>query len=80
MANPGPVVSVFWTDEELDSNVILDGVVCLVDSYNILNYLVNKETSSDVTMQISYADRIILNKTDLVSEKRVRVIAFLVNL
>lgn len=67
VANPGPVISTFWTDESLGSSLKLDGVVCVVDSSNLDFYLQASDTGSDVRMQISYADRILLNKSDLVS-------------
>ena len=81
MANPGPIASVFWLDDALESRLRLDGVVACVDCLNILMQL--KETSSqshssheasegggggggeEAAQQIAYADRILLNKTDL---------------
>ena len=65
MANPGPIASVFWLDDELESRLRLDGVVTLVDAYHIQKQL--KETL-EASQQIAYADRILLNKTDLVEE------------
>eukprot|EP00563_Minutocellus_polymorphus_P013729 CAMPEP_0181056008 /NCGR_PEP_ID=MMETSP1070-20121207/19495_1 /TAXON_ID=265543 /ORGANISM="Minutocellus polymorphus, Strain NH13" /LENGTH=529 /DNA_ID=CAMNT_0023135341 /DNA_START=81 /DNA_END=1670 /DNA_ORIENTATION=+ len=79
MANPGPIASVFWLDEGLESRLRLDGVVACVDCLNILMQL--KETSShssegneggggggeEAAQQIAYADRILLNKTDMLS-------------
>jgi G3E family GTPase len=71
LANPGPVLTTFWTDEELNSALQLDGVVCVVDCLNIETYLSSEDISSDVRLQLSYADRILLNKTDLVTEDKV---------
>lgn len=78
MANPGPIASVFWLDDALESRLRLDGIVACVDSWNILMQL--KETSShneeskseggggeEAAQQIAYADRVLLNKTDLLS-------------
>ena len=69
LANPGPVISTFWTDEAIGSVLKLDGVVCVVDSVNIFSYMETADTSNDVKMQMSYADRILLNKSDLISEQ-----------
>jgi len=66
VANPGPVISTFWTDDSLGSCLKLDGVVCVVDAANLGRYLASADTASDVQMQISFADRILLNKSDLV--------------
>jgi G3E family GTPase len=72
MANPGPVISTFWTDDQLGTYLKLDGVVCVVDSANILTYLNSTDISYEVRQQISYADRILLNKVDLVTPDKVR--------
>lgn len=74
VANPGPVISTFWLDDILQTVLKLDGVVCLVDAYNIEKYLNSEDTNSDVLMQIGYANRIIINKCDLVaSEDQIRI-------
>lgn len=73
VANPGPIISTFWADDGLDTSLKLDGVVCIVDSLNAPIYLqANREEAEDVLLQISYADRILLNKMDLASEEAVR--------
>lgn len=55
VANPGPVITTFWSDDALESSLKLDGVVCVVDSLNIESYLVTPDITNDVCMQISYA-------------------------
>ena len=55
VANPGPVITTFWSDDALESSLKLDGVVCIVDSVNFLSYLDNSDISNDVRMQICYA-------------------------
>ena len=72
LANPGPVVSALWTDDTVDNKLRLDGVVCVVDSLNIAHHLDTPDISDDVKTQICYADRILLNKADLVSSTQVR--------
>lgn len=76
MADPGPIASVFWLDEALESRIRLDGIVTCVDAKNIRYQL--ESTSSDprgcsmgdgggdeAARQIACADRIIVNKVDL---------------
>lgn len=63
MANPGPIASLFWLDEALESRLRLDGVVTLVDAYNVQWQLQDTE---EAAQQIAYADRILLNKVDLI--------------
>jgi len=79
VANPGPVISTFWTDESLGSCLKLDGVVCVVDTSNLEFYLQSPDTVSDVQMQISYADRVLLNKSDLVSEATINAAKLVVS-
>jgi G3E family GTPase len=71
VANPGPVISSLWTDEDLESSLKIDGVVCIVDSINILTYLQTSDIANDVRMQICYSDRILLNKSDVVTSEQV---------
>ncbi|CAJ1949831.1 unnamed protein product [Cylindrotheca closterium] len=66
MANPGPIASVFWLDEELESRLQLDGIVTLVDANKILEQL---ETTEEAAQQIAYADRLLINKVDLLQSK-----------
>ena len=64
MADPGPIASIFWLDEELESRIKLDGIVTIVDGRHISNQLVETE---EAARQIAYADRIVLNKIDLIT-------------
>ena len=70
MANPGPIASLFWLDDALESRLRLDGVVTLVDAYNIVRQL---EETEEAAQQIAYADRILLNKADLVDQEQLRL-------
>lgn len=64
MANPGPVATALWTDEELEAGVSLDSIVTLVDAKNLLHQL--EECKSEAESQIAFADVLIVNKVDLV--------------
>lgn len=35
LADPGPIASIFWMDDDIGSDIYLDGIVTLVDSRNI---------------------------------------------
>jgi G3E family GTPase len=67
MANPGPIASVFWLDDALGSRLKLDGIVTLVDGVHILEQL---ESTEEAAQQIAYADRIVLNKLDLLEKQQ----------
>ena len=65
MANPGPIAALFWLDDALGSRLQLDGIVTLVDAKNITRQL---STTEEAAQQVAYADRILLNKVDLVAD------------
>ncbi len=66
VANPGPLIASLWTDDDMDSIIKLDGIVTVVDSLNIKSYFENPATKVDSKLQVAYADRILLNKIDLI--------------
>ena len=68
LADPGPLAGVFWLDDELESDLKLDGVVTVVDLANIEARL-NDTKANEAKLQVAYADRIILNKRELVSDQ-----------
>ncbi|KAG0342631.1 COBW domain-containing protein 1 [Podila humilis] len=74
LADPGPIASIFWMDDDIGSDIYLDGIVTLVDSKNVRKELnVKKEDGSlnETAKQIAMADRLILNKVDLVTKEEV---------
>ena len=73
LANPGPVASVFWLDDALESALALDAIVTVVDSYNIRRHLRDDAGGAEghadqAREQIAFADRVLLNKADLLDD------------
>lgn len=65
MADPGPVIQTFFSDERLSQRFLLDGVIALVDAVHADDQL-SRHTVAQA--QVGYADRILLTKTDLAGE------------
>jgi G3E family GTPase len=71
LADPGPVAQTFFVDEDVKARTRLDSVTTVVDAKHILLRL---SDSREAREQIAFADQIVLNKTDLVSEGDLRLI------
>jgi len=71
MADPGPVAQTFFVDDDLKDLFSLDGIVTLVDAKHIQLHI---EDSNECKEQIAFADVLILNKTDLVSERELEAL------
>ncbi|KAL2135989.1 hypothetical protein VTI74DRAFT_6038 [Chaetomium olivicolor] len=87
LADPGNIAPMFWMDDGLGSTIYLDGIVTMVDAKNILRSLDDPagkveghEESDDAHgavmttahVQISHADVVIINKSDLVSDQELK--------
>lgn len=64
LADPAPVAQTFFMDELLSEIFEVDSIVTVVDSKHITRHLDDQDEAQE---QIAFADVIILNKTDLVS-------------
>ncbi|KAE9973157.1 hypothetical protein BLS_003734 [Venturia inaequalis] len=88
LADPGNIAPIFWVDDGLGSTIYLDGIVTLVDAKNISKSLdetpaISEEHSKDsghgselttAHLQISHADVIVINKSDLVSAEELSLL------
>ena len=65
LADPAPVAQTFFVDEDVRARTQLDSVTTVVDAKHLPLRL---KDSREAAEQIAFADQIILNKTDLVTE------------
>jgi G3E family GTPase len=65
LADPGPVAQTFFVDDDVRARTQLDSVTTVVDAKHLPLRLAD---SREAVEQIAFADQIVLNKTDLVTE------------
>ena len=65
LAYPGPVAQTFFVDEDVRAKTKLDAIVTVVDARHFLTEL---EHAKEMAEQIAFADVVVVNKIDLVSE------------
>lgn len=73
LADPGPIISMFWMDDGLCSDLYLNGVVTLVDAKYCLQQLPKEGEGviNEAVRQVALADLVVVNKMDLVDEESV---------
>eukprot|EP00310_Coccolithus_braarudii_P023490 CAMPEP_0183338848 /NCGR_PEP_ID=MMETSP0164_2-20130417/5993_1 /TAXON_ID=221442 /ORGANISM="Coccolithus pelagicus ssp braarudi, Strain PLY182g" /LENGTH=412 /DNA_ID=CAMNT_0025508761 /DNA_START=37 /DNA_END=1275 /DNA_ORIENTATION=- len=72
MADPAPVAQTFYVDDDVKSFARLDGIVTLIDAKHIEQHLDEEKpegSENEAVEQVAFADRMLLNKIDLVSEE-----------
>ena len=72
LADPAPVAQTFFVDDWISSHYVLDGIITVVDSKHIIPRLEEEKpegVENEAVEQVAFADRILLNKTDLVPEE-----------
>ena len=69
LADPGPVAQTFFVDDDVRAKTQLDSVTTVVDAMHLPLRLAD---SKEAVEQIAFADQIVLNKTDLVTEHQLR--------
>lgn len=65
LADPGPVAQTFFVDDDVRAKTELDSVTAVVDAKHLPLRLADSREAAE---QVAFADQIILNKTDLVTE------------
>jgi G3E family GTPase len=77
LADPAPVAQTFFVDEEMKAQLRLDAIVTVVDAKHLIDHLDDHKpdgVENEAIEQLAFADRILLNKVDLVTpEERAEV-------
>ncbi len=71
LANTGPVAQTFFMDEDIHEKYLLDAVVTVVDAKHAQGQL---DIHEEAQTQVGFADRLLLSKTDLVTEDEVKAL------
>jgi G3E family GTPase len=73
LADPAPVAQTFFVDDDIEAKYKLDGICTVVDAQHIMDRLDEEKpegVENEAVEQVAFADRILLNKTDLVSDDK----------
>lgn len=73
LADPAPVVQTFFVDETIPEMYSLDSVITVVDANEILDRIAEEKpegVENESVEQICFADKVLINKTDLADEAK----------
>ena len=77
LADPAPVAQTFFVDDRVSERYELDGIITVVDAKHIIQHVDEEKpegVENESVEQLAFADRIMLNKIDLVSEEELNVV------
>jgi len=77
LADPAPVAQTFFVDDEMRGQLRLDAIVTVVDAAHVLDHLDEVKpdgVENEAVEQVAFADRMILNKVDLVSPEHLTTV------
>jgi G3E family GTPase len=72
LADPAPVAQTFFVDDEIRNQLRLDAIVTVVDAKHLALHLFEEKEvgiENEALEQLAFADRVLVNKIDLVSEE-----------
>jgi len=72
LADPAPIVYTCQTNPKINESYRIDSIICLADCKHLTQHLDEQKPDDSVNealQQVAFADKILLNKVDLVSEE-----------
>ncbi len=75
LADPAPVAQTFFVDDKVVERYKLDGIITVVDAKHIIQHLDEEKPEgieNESVEQLAFADRVLLNKIDLVSDDEIK--------
>ena len=73
LADPGPAAAALWADDALEAAARVDGVIVVADARRVVGQMAEGRAAgavNEAARQLAYADVVVLNKADLVSDER----------
>merc|ERR1712241_1646138 len=73
LADPAPVAQTFFADDFVQQKLALDGILTVADAKHLVAHLDEEKpegVENEAVEQVAFADRILLNKCDLVDEEQ----------
>ena len=77
LADPAPVAQTFFIDDRVSERYKLDGIITVVDAKHAIPHIDDEKPEgieNESVEQLAFADRIMLNKIDLVDEEELRLV------
>jgi Ni2+-binding GTPase involved in maturation of urease and hydrogenase len=77
LANPAPIIQTFYQERDVAVSLKLDGILTVIDAKNVLKHIDEvpaEDKVNESVEQVSFADRILLNKMDLVTGAEARIV------
>ena len=75
LADPAPIVYTIQTNSKMSENYFIDSIVALADCKHLHLHLDEKKedgSANEALQQVAFADKILLNKIDLVTDEEKR--------
>jgi len=73
LADPAPVAQTFFVEDDVAALYKLDGIITVVDAKHVVQHIEEEKpegVENEAVEQLAFADRILLNKCDLVEDEK----------